>query len=300
MTDSIRNTLPSYMPNLATPTASYKSRQSSFQQAALQAQETNITLVTNEGDIVTLSRSTTQSTSISANQTITPVGNGQHYTIASLKADSLSVGIQGDLNEEELEDIKELVDDLVNIASNFFSGKANASDTVLAGAMALSDMGSVSQLSASFSYTAAISSQITEYHPVPAFSPETANLIEQGHELETLQRSSPLQYGDTLRAQWEQITEFLDHAPERRSEHTEQQTRLPNTDIADATQEMLERIKEIVAQHPRISPFSLALADRAIEKAAIPADQAQKDIAHISNQLKNSLFREFTDWLLPS
>lgn len=299
MTDPIHPSLPSYMPNLATPASSYKTRQSSFQQTALQAQETQITLVTNEGDIVTLSRSTAQSNSISATQSITSTGNGQHYTIASLKADSLSIGIQGDLNEEELTDIKNLVDDLVSIASNFFSGKANASDTVLAGAMALSDMGSVSQLSASFSYTAAISNQLTA-HPVPAFNPETASLIEQEHELAALERSSTLQYGDILRAQWEQITEFLDHAHEARSEQVDQQTQLAKTDT-DTTQKMLDRIKKTMIKHPRTSPFSLALAEKAIEKAAkLPPGQMQSDMVHMRNKLQTSLFKEFTDWMLPA
>lgn len=301
MTNPIRNglPLPSYMPYLTTP-AAYETKQSSFQQTALQAQETNITLVTNEGDIVTLSRSTAQLNDISVAQRSTAIGSGQQYTIASLNADSLSVGIQGDLNEEELADIKKLVDDLVGIAGNFFSGKTNASETVMAGTMALSDMGSVSQLSANFSYTAAISSRLTEDHPVPTLNPEAIKRFEEKYELAALERPSTLQYGDMVRAQWEQITEFLDHAHEERSKQIEQQSHLPKTDT-ETTKKMLARIKETVAQHPRISPFSLALADRAIDKAAeIPPGQTQKDIAHISNQLKNSIFREFTDWLLPS
>lgn len=324
MTDPIRNGLPSYMPTLAAPVSSYKTRQNSFQQTSIQAQETHITLVTKEGDIVTLSRSTAQSNSISATHINTPIGNGQYYTIASLSADSLSVGVQGDLNEEELADIKNLVDDLTHIASDFFSGKASASDTVLAGAMTLSDMGSVSQLSASFSYTAAISSQLAEAHPVPVFDPGPDSLTAQKDELAALQESSALEYGDILRSQWQQITEFLD-----RDDEDEHQAQLTKADT-DTTQKMMNRIKETITQHPRLSPFALALADKAVDKAANhkPDNQQQdrahlskkldkthktidktrnhrsnkihRDIAHLSNTLKRKLFREFTNWLLPA
>lgn len=139
MSDPIRNSLFSYAPFSATP-SSTQTKQSSFQQVAAQAQQAQITLVTDEGDIVTLSRSGVQAQAVSTAQPNTPVGYGQQYTIASLNIDSLSVAVQGDLSEEELADIKRLVGDLVDIATNFFSGSINAADAVLAGTTALNDM----------------------------------------------------------------------------------------------------------------------------------------------------------------
>lgn len=304
MSNPIRNSLFSYAP-LSTAPSSPQPRQNSFQQVAAQTQQAQMTLVTDEGDIVTLSRSGTQAQAISTAWNNTPVSYGQQYTIAGLNTDSLSVAVRGDLNEEELADIKRLVDDLVDIATNFFSGNINAEDAVLAGTTALDDTGSISQLSAIFSYTAVSSSRLTESHPVPVLNPGMVNRFEKVYESAAMEQSGTHEYTDLLRAQWEQINKFLtnkflDQTSEEKSEPAAQQPP-PEKPAMAPSRQMVEQIQDTIIRHPRLSPFALALADRAVDNAANRAPgQVQREMVHMRNQLRTSLFREFTDWLLPA
>ena len=297
MSNPIRDSLYSYYPVLpqSNPAAS---RQSSFQQATVQAQQSQISLVTEEGDVVTLSHSQSQAQAITASQGVTPVSFGQSFTLASLDTENVAFSVQGDLSEEEQADIEDLVDDLFDIANDFFNGQMGAA---MAGAMNLGDMGSVSELSATFSYVAAVSTQVTNSHPMPALGPSPFSLMEEFHEIAEEDDLPENQYVDLLRGQWEQIEEILDHAQEVREEHeanqpVESHEPLEYQTADDAAHDMVERIKDTIAEHPRLSPFASAFADKAIENAL--DSKEQKELIKSANQLRKDIRKELSDWLV--
>ena len=274
------------------PSQSQRGHESYKETVARQA-EASISLITDEGDVVNISSSHQYTSSLYAESWNTPVKEGMNFTAAAMTVNSFELSVEGDLSEEELADIESLLGDLSSIAGNFFSG--NLSDA-MDEAMNIGDMGTVSQLSASFSYSAAWSAtQLTQHHPLPASDnlasslegpfTDISEIIDQAH-------TDEMGYAEMLQAQWQQIKEFL----EAREEKTVEQTSGPLADNdMPIARRMMNRIQETVAKHPRLAPFSVPLAHEAIdsemESVQHPALYSQK------HQLKNSFMNEFNNWM---
>jgi len=274
-----------------------RTSQTSFQQAAIQAQQAQISFVTDEGDVVTLSHSHSQSYAISASQNATPVSFGQNFTLANLDAENLSFSVQGDLSDEELADIKELMGNLIDIATNFFNGQTDAAMT---GAMNLGDMGSISQLSATFSYVTAVSTQasaqVSNGHPLPTFGDGLSNLLEEFQKQLAADGAVDNQYDDMLRAQWQQILDMLDHTDEVESAQESSQAVTPQS-AADTAHQMVQRIKDTITEHPKLSPFATAFADKAIKSAfdhSHHKGMADKSMDH----MRRDVHKKLSDWMV--
>ncbi len=295
MSNPIRDSLCSYHSALPKQSLSRASN-TTFQQAALEAQQAQILFVTDEGDVVTLSHSQSQSYAISASQRTTPVSFGQNFTLASLDVENLTFSVQGDLSDEELADIEELMGDLMDIATNFFNGQL---DAAMAGAINLGDMGSISKLSATFSYVAAVStqasSQMSATHPLPTFGAEPYNLLEEFQKQTAANDSVDNQYADMLRAQWQQILEMLDHADEVDEAQESSQPDVVQT-TADTAHQMVQRIKDTITEHPRLSPFAMAFADKAIESAL--DHPHHNEMLKSAEHLRKDIHKELSDWMV--
>lgn len=268
----------------------------SYSEALSQRSEANILFTTAEGDVVTISSYHEQAYSLASEKWSSPLQQGMNFTASALNADSLSISVEGNLNEEELADIQNLMGDLTSIAENFFSG-----DLVKAmnEAINIGDMGSIARLSASFSYNTnwAASSQITDFHPIPAseqLGDSLADIFAELPEIVDQAHTDEMKYAEMLQAQWKQIKEFLEA---KKADTVPTPDPLPNQDDENipVARQMMNRMRETVARHPRLAPFGPSLAHEAInnksESMQHPALFSQKNI------LKDNFLQEFTDWM---
>ncbi|MFZ5759654.1 MAG: hypothetical protein ACOY32_08515 [Thermodesulfobacteriota bacterium] len=267
----------------------------SYQEAAALSREARIELTTAEGDVVTIAASQEYARSGSMERWATPLQRGFNFTATRFSAESLSLSVAGDLNEEELADIAALMEDLAAIAHQFYNGNT---DQAMKKAIEIGDMGSVSQLSASFSSRQSWSlSQLTEYHPVPAAENMGQILAENFTEISSRideARTDEMKYAEMLHAQWQQIKDFLegrltsppiDQKPFNAGDHRAMPT----------ARRMQEKIREMVDNHPRLAPFSLPLAHQAINRVGAELPFATAPGAN--NALKEGLLAEFNNWL---
>ena len=283
----------------------------SYSEAMSQRSAADISFTTAEGDVVTISNYQEQAYALASEKWASPLQQGMNFTASALSVDASSLSVQGDLNEEELADIQNLLTDLSSIAEQFFSGNlAEAMDQ----AMNIGEMGSISQLSASFSYNASwsASSQITDYHPVPASEDggdSLADVFAGLPEIVDQAHTDEMKYAEMLQAQWQQIKEFLEAKtadPVTTTDSviaqeadpvatTDSVTPQEDDETLPAARQMMNRMRETVAKHPRLAPFGLSLAHEAIDNKTdglqYPALSSQK------NMLKDNFLQEFTDWM---
>jgi len=296
MTNSIQqsNATP-YLPSRLSSNMLHKGYES-YSEAMSRRNEANISFTTAEGDVVTIANHQEQAYSLASEKWSSPLQQGMNFTASALSVDAFSLSVQGDLNEEELADIQNLLADLASIAEHFFSGNlGKAMDE----AMNIGDMGSITQLSASFSYNAtwAASSQITDYHPVPASKELGDPLVDIFAELPEIidkAHTNEMKYAEMLQAQWKQIKEFLeanktDYVPAPAPLQAQNDENVP------VARQMMNKVRETVARHPRLAPFGPSLVHEAInnrsENMQHPALFSQK------NMLKDNFLQEFTDWM---
>lgn len=295
MTTAISNAHPSCcQQNIARP--AFQDRGLiSYQAAAARSREARIELTTAEGDVVTIAARQEYASSGSAERWATSLQRGFNFTTTQLSAESFTLAVVGDLNEEELADIAALMEDLSAIAHQFYKGNT---DQAMKKAMEIGDMGSVSQLSASFSSRQNWSlSQLTEHHPVPAAEDIGQILADNFTELSSRideARTDEMKYAEMLHAQWQQIKDFLegrvtspaiDEKPFDAGDHRAMPT----------ARRMQEKILEMVDRHPRLAPFSLPLAHQAINRVGAELPFATAPGA--GNALKEGLLAEFNNWL---
>lgn len=269
----------------------------SYSAAMSQRSAADISFTTAEGDVVTISNYQEQAYALASEKWASPLQQGMNFTASALSVDASSLSVQGDLNEEELADIQNLLTDLSSIAEQFFSGNlAEAMDQ----AMNIGEMGSISQLSASFSYNASwsASSQITDYHPVPASEDggdSLADVFAGLPEIVDQAHTDEMKYAEMLQAQWQQIKEFLEAKTADPVTTTDSVTPQDDDETLPAARQMMNRMRETVAKHPRLAPFGLSLAHEAIDNKTdglqYPALSSQK------NMLKDNFLQEFTDWM---
>ena len=267
----------------------------SYQEAMTQNSQADIAITTDEGDLVTISSYQGEGQAMSYDRWNSPLQQGMNFTASSIKIDSYSLSIQGDLSEEELLDIENLLAELSVIAGDFFSGDT---DQAMAGAMNLGDMGSLAELSATFSYSASWSaSQLTEHHPIPAsgkFEQLLGGFMNELPETIAGQEDAEVEYAQKLMAQWQQIKEFLD---ERQASITPEEN-LVNSAAKEhipASHKMMDRMEEMMAKHPRLSPLALPLAHQSIDEQADTVPNL--GVFDQKNQLKDTILQQLNDWM---
>jgi hypothetical protein len=115
---------------------------------------TEITVLTNEGDLVTISgKASLRIAYLGYDSQGRPVGgpDAGTTTLAASFRQQLSISVRGDLNEEELADIERLLGEIQATVENALTGGPNnAADTGLP----FADLGSLSAVKASFKYSA--------------------------------------------------------------------------------------------------------------------------------------------------
>lgn len=277
---------------------------SSFQQPALiNRQQTNlsesyqaqtkgvsIALTTREGDQITISQQSASSQYRKESTTL----DSSRLTEHSMRLDSMTISVQGDLNQEELDDLSKLVDDLGVIANDFFNGNMGEA---LTGAMNLGDMGSISQLEATFTRTSILSNYLEGPHPLPSSHQNLGtSLAYEPFKKEQLPNSTGKtepRIIDIMTAQWQQFLNAI--KPNSASIHSPKDPSPISQSMV--AKDMLERARETMSAHPRLTPLIPSAVDLALDHAANqyqPRD-ASALLAKSTSAAFNSLF---SDWVL--
>jgi hypothetical protein len=294
-------------------------------------QENAITLRTNDGDKVSISQSYGKFFELNSTNTSSEGNNLQTFTAESMQYQSFDFTVEGDLNKEEITDIKHLFKDLFKIAGNFFNGDMQKA---FKGIDKLdSHMGTISEVSASFSRSSTISTYSNNYHPMTDFQDKLADSFQN---LEKFQNDDDLPK-KMLKAQWRQIAGMLDlhehlldednsdtpivvdsSSPNRLTEpHTKKAANIPAEDILaeeygnsnylpeeffspkkhsiKQAEKMMQRIVDTLDKNPRLSPFTVPLANRAIDEAA-RMDAKEQERFQITNGFKSDFMKQFDKW----
>lgn len=267
----------------------------SLKQMAMDSKQSEISMTTSEGDRVTISLALENMQALEYHAS---GGNQQiNFMTARLSSTAFSMTVEGDLNAQELADIQSLIKDLSHISKDFFKGHMKQAMTK---AMEIGDTGTITGFSAAFTSTKTTMSQLTENHPIPALSQETMASEATNGELVDVAHDTPY-FMDLLRGQWAQIEQLLEQQPAPTYEAPLMSQKMPDT-LADAAsptetaQAMMDRATTTMADNPRLSPFTLPLADRVIEDtfAFMPKSPG---IQSLVNQLHNEFARNFHYWL---
>lgn len=247
----------------------------------------DISIVTDEGDVVTFSQSSLASLAISSESFATPLANGMTFSAQAAMAESMSFTVEGDLNEQELADIAGLYESLTDIASDFFNGDYGKA---MVGAMTLGDLGSLASLEASFTQTQISATQITSYHALPA---DSESFVDAFRDMDLPEKNDAIQEQNLLAGRWKQITDFLDKQEEVLQDRQEQEPKYQNH-----AKEMMAEVAENLEKHPRLSPFTIPLANRAVKAAAENEERSPLQNLNQKNFLQNDFFKEFQNWLV--
>ena len=314
---------------------SARTGKSTFEQTLAQTQSSSFSLTTSEGDLVTLSSLSQNYQYTHAIGWFNPASSGVNYASNATSAEAMGISVQGDLNEQELADITRLVGELTSIASTFFSGDHEAA---MAKAMDFGEMpmGSVSSFSASFSRQTVTQTRITSHQPLPAMADLNDLNLKDLYETLGTNTNGEVDYAEMLEARWRQILKALDEmkAHELDGLFARRETPLPEEPVeiedlnamaeapqpaasevppvlrkADPTnlplpaeervaQQMLAQVEELLASHPKLSPFAGPLAAIAMEKAAGKSEQP--DTAKAFAALQNSFRNRLHQWFLPA
>ncbi len=256
-----------------------------------ESQNSSITITTDEGDVVSLATSHEQAAFFDFESRENFAGQSMNFTAASLESDFFSLSVQGDLNDQELADIYTLMEDLTDIAGNFFSGNL---DGAMTDALQIGDMGSLSSLSATFTHSLAMSAtQLTEYHPLPSFE-GAGDLFSELRDQLDKELTEKLNYNDLMLARWQQMNDY-----QKESEPPELKGKEPRTEFhaADqrAAEKMMQRIKNFSGHHPQLTPYGPSLANKAIDKAvaSLPSHSTI-----LRDQLKYDFMNEMNNWMM--
>lgn len=258
----------------------------SIQHESYQEKTGSISITTDEGDIVTFNQSSLAALKLSSESFSSPLAQGMTFAATAVLSESMSFSVEGDLNEQELADVAALYESLTTIAADFFNGDYGKA---MDGAMSIGDMGSISRLEASFTQTQVTATQITTNHVMPS---DGASLIDGFKGLGLPENNEMLKEQDLLGARWKQITDFLDQqnkAFQQRSMEEEKYEKHPT--------EMMNELANTIEKHPRLSPFAIPLADKAVSEAA-----KESGLSPIQNQtqkhfFKDDFLKQFHNWL---
>ncbi len=215
-----------------------------IQQRREETKQADISLRTDEGDVVTISGFNNKAFAATGSLTIV---NGQDQTVTARSythEQSMQLSVVGDLNAEEIADINRVLGHLGKIASSFFNGKLDRS---IEEALNINDLGSLAELSATFVHSVSSSSQLTWTHPIAEFSPKAmgqlADLTKDAQNEAAVGRPNI----DFLKSQWEKIKDVLDQAIKEIKEKTSPV--LPEKDFTDLDR-MFTKVKEMLGSRP--------------------------------------------------
>ena len=242
---------------------------------ALQYQQAEISITTKEGDRISISNNFFSRQKIG----FQGYGDGQKLFAAQAtigKNDFLQV--QGDLSPEELADLGKLLDDLSQIAGDFFDGNLKGAAV---GVMNLGDMGSLAKLDAPFTNTLSLATALADYHPLPASTADLfSNLLADDKDKPpTRPNKDELSVGDHLLAQWRQFLNYLENQTAKTGDETagHDNSSAKASDIKNIGQAMLTRVRNTLQGHPRLSPLVPAVSNLALNNAG---QDFIKDIRH--------------------
>lgn len=253
-----------------------------------QAQEVSISLTTEEGDLITI-RQSAMTEHLKAKY---EDDEGLRKIDARLATNSMSFAVQGDLNEEELADLSNLLNDLSGIAGDFFKG--NIHDAI-AGAMNIGDMGSINRLEATFSRTNVLATYLEVPHPIPSFGKyQDAPLLAEAPG-KPAESNGPTML-DSLAAQWRQFIDSLSDQDE--AGIIDRLGASPVNSAATAGKQMFERARETMGEHPRLTPLMPSVADLAIDRARHHQDPRPLNFSQLGKDLSKSFIKELNGWLL--
>jgi hypothetical protein len=251
-----------------------------------QAKTGDISITTDEGDVVTFSQSSLAAFKMESESFNSPLATGMNFTATSILSENMSFSVEGDLNEQELADIANLYDSLATIADDFFNGEYGKA---MVGAMSIGDLGSLSSLNASFTQTQISSTQITTNHVLPANSTGFADALK---EMDLPEPQDAVSEQDSLTARWQQISNFLDEQKEMREDQVREEQQQ-----AKQPRRMMDEMASTLEKHPRLSPFAIPLADKAIQEASDRSDINPLQNLNQKQFLKNDFLKQFQDWL---
>ncbi len=276
---------------------SFQKGSTSYSEAVSMGSAADISFTTAEGDLVTLSNYQQQEYFFSSEKWISPLLQGMAFTSSVGSSDACSLKVIGDLSEDELIDIQNLMSDLTSIAQNFFGGNM---DEAMNQALNISDMGSIAQLTASFSLQASwtTSSQTVDYHPVPTsasleeymadFFAELPDIIDQSH-------TDEMKYAEKLQAQWKQIKEYLEVRNSNLASNSVYSHPNFEKENLPAARQMMNRIKQSIARSPRLAPFASSLVQKAIDNQM--ENSANSTYFRHKGMLKDNFLQEFNEWM---
>lgn len=233
-----------------------------------------ITLVTADGDKVTLSAHTSTRARLKTynyfgqihGQTI--AAQGKEFHLASRSAISLSV--EGSLDEDELQDIKQLLDTLSSVGKDFFSGKG------LDGLQRVAQLGGLDEIAsfeADFSYSRQASAQSVSQVSIP--TPALISDSAENAPLDSL--ASNVLTEETLLDQLAEATDsppqedqVLVPTPDQPSDSTEN---VPEDSLASGTQAeepILDQFAQATESVPQEEQISIPPQEQASDSAENP------------------------------
>lgn len=285
------------------PNPSYQTTtQQNYREIAQYQSDTSVSITTDEGDVVTISNYKELSSFLHYDSRNTPLTQGMNFTSASLAEESFSYSVQGDLSDNELLDIENLIDELSLIAGNFFSGNT---EKALENALSLSDFGSLAHFDASFSYSAFSHSQwnvnqLNGYHPLPPGLTQSAenapsDLFDDISGFLDKNQTEEMQYAKMLKAQWQQVKDILEERKSEIAPQSDNDSGLEEENLP-AARHMLNRFEKLATKHPRLAPFGVSLAHQAIDRQVDKMDHPA--VFNQKNQLKENILKEFNQWIL--
>lgn len=255
-----------------------------------QSKGVSIALTTREDDIITISQRS--ATSKYRKESATADSSG--LIEQNLRLNSMEISVQGDLNQQELDDLSRLLDDLGSIANDFFTGHMGEAIT---GTMNIGDMGSISRLEATFTRTSILSNYLQGPHPLPTWNQDfntdralTSINKKQANDVTPTDEPRGI---DIMSAQWRQ---FLDAIIPRHSSPSIQKD-LSSVSPDMVAKHLLERAKDTMTTHPRLTPLLPSVVDLALGQAADKRHphEAATVLAKATITAFNSLF---SDWIL--
>ncbi len=258
----------------------------SMQHESYQEKTGAISITTDEGDIVTFNQSSLAAFKMSSETISSPLAHGMTFAATAVMSESMSFSVEGDLNDQELADIASLYESLTDIASDFFNGDYGKA---MVGAMSIGDMGSLSHLEASFTQTQITSTQITTHHALPSDSEGFVNALKNS---DLPKDDEMIQEQDLLTARWQQITDFLDQQNKELQQRTMKDEKYGKHPAA-----MMKEIANTIEEHPRLAPFAIPLADKAVTEVAKESELSPIQNMAQKHFFKDDFLKQFHNWL---
>lgn len=296
------------------------------------ATQADISFTTADGDLVSINSSRRSGLAVGSAYQAVSGREGGHLlsnTMALLDQESLSLSVVGDLNEEELADINNLLAELTTIADDFFNGDR---EKALAGGLALGDMGTISHLQASFMQSSTMVRQTTHQGGVLPALGEVA--VGRGDTRALSESAEIFDYHAVLQSQWRQVKEWLEERtaqlgdlrpgpgaerplptdnrvvasaeqlPPDTVDSVAANAALPSSEhsLQPASRRMLELVKESMARHPRLSPMAGSIAEmainRGVERHNVRRPAEGEATSQAANELKDRFNQRLGDWLM--